>query len=396
MKFNKNYFLLVTGQSIANIGDVLYMLSVISTIFALTGSAAASSFVPFTITTSMFLSSLLTPLIIGKVNLKWILASSQIGKTVLLTFLCLSLHAITVSNYYLLFIMIGMIAFLDGCANPIKQTLIPHYVKDEHLLKANGISESVTQTIQTIMWFAGSLLLVALGPVQLTWAVVGLFMISSMLLCLLQNVTHQKNEETGKLEQIKEGWIKLFQTPVLRKIAWIESVETIAGTVWIAAILYVFVSDALNVDEKWWGFINGAFFFGLIIGSVYCIKYAAFIQKRVGTSIFIGSLACCVVTLLFSFNRFPIIALILSLCIGFFGQLKSIPLETIIQKSVPKEQLAAVYTSLGTLGTGLFGISSVMMGILSDIIGVQMVFMLSGVMLLIGTVVLFRSRKLFT
>lgn len=147
MKFNKNFSLLLLGQSVANIGDVLYMVSVISTIFVLTGSATASSFVPFTITFSMFISSLLTPLFVGKVNLKWLMAGSQIGKTILLFILGFMLIGITASNYYLIFLIIGLIAFLDGCANPIRQTLISHYVEPKYLIKANGIAETVTQVI---------------------------------------------------------------------------------------------------------------------------------------------------------------------------------------------------------------------------------------------------------
>lgn len=61
MKLNKNFNLLLTGQSLANMGDVLYMVSLIYIIFELTGSATAAAFVPFTITTSMFISNSLTP-----------------------------------------------------------------------------------------------------------------------------------------------------------------------------------------------------------------------------------------------------------------------------------------------------------------------------------------------
>lgn len=80
MKLNRNFSLLLLGQSIANIGDVLYMVSVINTIFVITGSATASSLVPFTITTSMFISSLLTPILVGKVNLKWLFAGRKLKK----------------------------------------------------------------------------------------------------------------------------------------------------------------------------------------------------------------------------------------------------------------------------------------------------------------------------
>lgn len=395
MQMNKNFSLLLSGQSIANIGDVLYMVSVISTIFVLTGSATASSFVPFIITSSMFVSSLLMPLMVGRINLKWLMAGSQIGKTIFLMVLGFLLVGITASNYYFIFFIISLIAFLDGCANPIRQTLIPHYVKSENLIKANGIAETATQIIQTIMWFVGSSLLLVLSPVQLIWLVGGLFVISSVLLCFLESVNHPITESQGKFAQIKEGWITLAKTPVLKRIAWMDFFETIAGTVWIAAILYVFVSDALNVNEKWWGFINGAFFLGLILGSVYCIKYSTFIEKKLGSFIFIGSFVSFLVTIMFGLNSSPMIALILSLFVGIFGQIKNIPQQSVIQTSVSKEKLSTVYTSLGAIGTGIFGISSLAMGILSDWLGIRIVFVISGIMLALVSIIVLKNRQLF-
>lgn len=84
MKLNRNFTILLTGQSFANIGDVLYMVSILYMIYELTGSAASAAFVPFIITSSMFVSNALTPLLMQRFNLKWLLAGSQIGKTALL------------------------------------------------------------------------------------------------------------------------------------------------------------------------------------------------------------------------------------------------------------------------------------------------------------------------
>lgn len=393
---NRNFSLLLLGQSLANIGDVLYIVSVISTIFVLTGSAIAASFVPFTIASSMFISSLLTPLLVEKLNLKWLLAGSQIAKTILLFILGLMLIGLTAANYYFIFLIIGWIAFFDGCANPIRQTLTPYYVKPEHLIQANGISETVTQVIQAGMWFVGSSLLIIVSSQQLIWLVGCLFIIASILLCLLESVSnHETTEIKGKLEKIKEGWKTLSNTPVLRRIAWIEFLETIAATVWIAAILYVFVSDALNVDEKWWGFINGANFLGLILGSAYCIKFFSFVEKKIGTFIFVGSFSSFLFTILFSLNSIPLISLLLSLCVGLFGQIKKIPQQTVIQTSVSKEQLSTVYTSLGAIGTGIFGVGSLVMGVLADFLGIRIVFVISGLLLAIVSIIAHKNKQLF-
>ncbi|WEG11696.1 MFS transporter [Pullulanibacillus sp. KACC 23026] len=392
---NKNFSLLLVGQAIATIGDVLYMVAVISKIFVLTGSAAVSSFVPFTVTLSMFSSNLLTPLLIGKVNLKWLIAGSQVGKTVLIVVLSFVLIGVTVSNFYWIFLIIALIAFLDGCANPIKQTLIPHYVELEHLVQANGLSETTTQVIQTVMWFVGSFLLLVLGSLHLIMGVAGLFGLSSILLGFLDNVSHQTNRTVGTFEPLKEGWKTLVQIPLLKTVALMELLENMAGTVWMAAILLVFVREALHVDQKWWGFINGAFFLGLIFGSVYCVRYSSFVEKKISTFILVGSTVSFVVTLMFSLNKFPMIALMLSFCVGIFGQLKTIPQQTAIQTSVPKEQLSTVYTSLSAIGTGAFGVSSLAMGFLSDWLGIRVVFAISALLLAAVSRIVLKNKSLF-
>lgn len=395
MKLGRNFSLLLIGQSLANIGDVLYIVSIIHLIYIITESAIAASFVPFTIASSMFVSSILTPLLFEKVNLKWLMAGSQIGKTCLLFLLGLLLYVTTATNFYLLFIVISMIAFLDGCANPIRQTLVPHYVQEEQLLKANGIDEAVTQFIQTVMWFVGSLFLLFLSSQQVVWVVGCLFIIASIVLCLLENVDHQSFTQQRKLTQVIKGWKLLWHTPVLRRVVWIDFLESIAGTVWIAAIILVFVTDALQVDEQWWGFLNGTFFVGLITGSVYCVKYNAFIERQLAQVMFVGSLCMFIATILFSVNTIPTIALFLTFCVGVFGQIKSIPQHTVIQKSVPKAELSSVFTSLSAISTGAFGISSLMMGIIADVIGVRAVFTISGLLLAVVCVIIVKNKHLF-
>ena len=103
----------------------------------------------------------------------------------------------------------------------------------------------------------------------------------------------------------------------------------------------------------------------------------------------------CIFTVVFGLTSFPVIAMVLSALIGLFGQLKNIPQQTLIQTSVPKDQLATVYTSLGTIGTGTYGIASLIMGIFSDYFGVRSIFILSGILLAIVSIMALKKQDLF-
>lgn len=394
MKLNRNFNLLLTGQSLANIGDILYIVSIIYVIFELTGSATAAAFVPFTITSSMFVSNTLTPLLMERFNLKSLLVGSQIGKTTLLIALAWFMQELSLSNYFLLFLVISLVALLDGCAHPVTQSLIPNYVKNEQLLKANGITGTVTQFIQTAMWFIGSSLLIWLTANELVWFTAGLFFLSSLLLSNLEPVDFTPSKKQGKWKQISNGWQTVSTTPVLKRIAWMDVLETVAGTVWIAAILYVFVSDALLVDEKWWGFINGSFFLGLIGGSLFCLRFSDWIEQKLIHFIFIGAIFSSLVTIFFGLNSIPAMALVLSFLVGVFGQIKNIPQQTVVQTSVPKDRLPTVFTTLGAIGTGTFGLASLLMGILADAFGIRSVFILSGLLLAVVSLIAYKGRVL--
>ncbi|WP_271852618.1 MFS transporter [Planococcus maritimus] len=394
MKLNRNFNILLTGQSLANIGDVLYIVSIIYIIFELTGSATAAAFVPFTITSSMFISNSLTPLLMQRFNLKWLLVFSQMGKTIVLVGLAFFISQLTIANFYGLFILISLVALLDGCANPVTQSLIPNYVKGEQLLKANGITETVTQLIQTAMWFVGSSLLIWLSANELVWLTAGLFVVSTLLLTFLEPVEFTLSTSQGNWQQITQGWQTVSNSPVLKRIVWMDVLETIAGTVWIAAILYVFVSDALLADEKWWGFINGTFFLGLIGGSLFCLRFSDWIEQKLSQFIFFGAISSSLVTILFGLTSLPMLALFFSFLVGISGQLKNIPQQTVVQTSVPKAQLPTVFTTLGAIYTGTFGIASLFMGILADAFGIRGVFILSGILLSIVSLVAYKGRVL--
>ena len=396
MKLNRNFKLLLTGQSLANIGDVLYIVSIIYLIFELTGSATAAAFVPFTITGSMFISNTLTPLLMERFNLRWLLAGSQIGKTVLLIALALGLPQLSLANYIWLFLIISLVAMLDGCANPVTRSLIPIYVNSEQLLKANGITETVTQSIQTAMWFVGSSLLMWLTANDLVWLTAGLFFLSSLLLSGLEAVDFTPSKQQNKWQQITSGWKTVSASPVLKRIALMDVLETIAGTVWIAAILYVFVSEGLMAGEMWWGFINGSFFLGLIAGSLVCLWFSQWIEHRLSQLIFLGAVCSSLATFFFGLNDIAVLALLLSFLVGIFSQIKNIPQQTVVQMSVQQDRLPTVFTTLGAIGTGTFGVASLFMGILADLLGIRAVFMLSGLLLAAVALIAFKGRIHFS
>ncbi|ANB56217.1 hypothetical protein GFC29_2460 [Anoxybacillus sp. B7M1] len=124
------------------------------------------------------------------------------------------------------------------------------------------------------------------------------------------------------------------------------------------------------------------------------ISFILWVDRRRAALMAWSSLVSGMATIGVGMTRIPVLALILSAVIGCFSQLKQIPQQTLIQTSVPKEQLAAVYTSIGTISTAIFGISS-LIGWLSDTFGASIVFVFSGLLLLPVSVIAYAKSSLW-
>lgn len=84
---------------------------------------------------------------------------------------------------------------------------------------------------------------------------------ATLLLKLLPDVARKERPQTKKWVLIMEGWQSIHQTPVLKVAARMDLLESMAGAVWVAAILLVFVEEALQASSQWWGYLNGIFFY---------------------------------------------------------------------------------------------------------------------------------------
>lgn len=157
---NKNFLFLLFCQSAANIGDTLYIISVISAIYNLTHSVIASSLVPTVITCAMVIASFMAPLFTNKLKLNHILVSTQLIKAFFLVGLLFYIkNGFVKQNIFGLFVIISIIAFSDGFAQPISQSILPHYAADNDLVKSNSILNTSFQILGIGGWAGGSMLL---------------------------------------------------------------------------------------------------------------------------------------------------------------------------------------------------------------------------------------------
>lgn len=394
---NKNFLFLLFGQSAANIGDTLYIISVISAIYNLTHSVIASSLVPTIITCAMVIASFMSPLFTNKLKLNHILVSTQLIKTVFLAGLLFYIkNGFVKQNIFGLFVIISIIAFSDGFAQPVSQSILPHYAADNDLVKSNSILNTSFQILGIGGWAGGSILLAWLSVPSILVLSLALASLSVILLLQLQSVSidQQTSENNSIWHNLLKGWRTIDTVPLLKLTAVISILDTFANSVWISSIILAFVQKTLNASQYWWGYINAAYMFGGVLGGVLCYRLSQRIAKNPFSVMITGTTIVALVTFVVSINSNMWILLCLSGLVGIFGELKDIPQTALIQSRTDNKLLPNVFSSLTVLYTGTFSMASIFVSALSEQVGVRFVFVISSFLLVIVSVLLFFNKRL--
>ncbi|MEY8757031.1 MFS transporter [Peribacillus frigoritolerans] len=256
---NTSFRCLWIGQAFANLGDIFYVVGLISLLYNLTGSAFYLSLLPFITTIFRFISSLLAPLVIDRFPLKRIIVQSQWWKTILLV--CLGIFIISFDHGFSVAVIffIALISLLDGVAAPVSAALVPQLVPKEDRMKANGFLNVITQTIFVAGWPLGSVLLISTNSSFIIWLTVLLYAVSTIYTGRIK-VPEQTTAPVASSNwgSIKSGWGAIRQIPTIRTLISIDFISTLASSVWVAAVIYIYVEQNLQLGEEWWGTLTQA------------------------------------------------------------------------------------------------------------------------------------------
>ena len=397
---NKSFTVLVAGQSLANAGDVFYIVALITSVYAVTNSLFYVSLVPVINMLGGFVGGLLAPLLIDRYPLKKILFHSQLVKTCLLLVLTLYVSLLfSKDSIEAVYILIFFIMFLDGFANPASSALIPQLVSESFLLKANSLMSSIQQFIQMGGWAVGGILTVLLQADGLLLFTCSLYVLSTFLLAFVKVKEKKQSErevKERKMFSMFEGWKLIVEDKRLRVLHFTLFFGSIASPVWVSSILYPFIDKRLRVGTEWWGYINASLLLGLFLAGILAYKRSAFIHKNIQKVLLGGGFMVFLLTFLFGVNVNPFLALLFIGFYGLFEEMRMISIHTIIQSVVREKLLAKVYAVQSSFIMLTFAISTLVMGILGQRFSIVVVFMVASVSLCFSFIYLITCRKYLT
>lgn len=374
------FWFLWGGQVASNFGDRLYMIAIITFIYKQTDSALLAAIVPFIRWGMQFLSSLLTPLVTQKLSLRNILVLSQFLQSILLLSLIVFLMNVGSSFFFIVTIVL-LLSFLHSWVFPLKNAILPELVHTKHLVKANNVFSITDQAFSLFGWLGGGLLISKVGSVSVLWITFVLFLVSSLF--FFRICMHSKNVLKKRLlwKYVLDGWKYVGQNPLYRRIFIIEIIQSLAGSVWVGTIILVFVKEVLHKNESWWGYLNGAWLLGTILGGIVFSKW---IQKNLKMAILVGLFFNGILVLPYASSSTPLLVLVFAFFIGVPYQVHDIAKRTLLQLNTEREKLAQIFAAYQAVGSISFGIGIFLMNLVVDLYGVQSVYYLASFITLIA------------
>ncbi|MCY9140154.1 MFS transporter [Peribacillus frigoritolerans] len=382
---NTSFRCLWIGQAFANLGDIFYVVGLISLLYNLTGSAFYLSLLPFITTIFRFISSLLAPLVIDRFPLKRIIVQSQWWKTILLV--CLGIFIISFDHGFSVAVIffIALISLLDGVAAPVSAALVPQLVPKEERIKANGFLNVITQTIFVAGWPLGSVLLISTNSSFIIWLTVLLYAVSTIYTGRIK----VPEQTTGPVApsnwgSIKSGWVAIRQIPTIRTLIFIDFITTLASSVWVAAVIYIYVEQNLQLGEEWWGYINTSYFVGMIFSGLIVIRFAKLLEKYIGFFITFGLFLSSLLILLFGTTSIPALALLLACLYGLPEQIREVIYTKLFQDHATEKTLAKIYAVWGAVINLTFAGSVLLLGFITETYSVKTTFQFSSTLIFLA------------
>ncbi|AVI40124.1 MFS transporter [Bacillus pumilus] len=380
-----NKFWYYTGsKSLLMLSDILFLMIITLVIYQDTQSVAYAAVFPLIRTLCQLFAGLISPVLTAHFQADRLLKWVPLFRIAMLVVFTTQFHFFQ-QHLVWLFSAFILISITGGFISPLLQAIMPILVPANQLVKANSTASVFYQSVQIAGYSFTGMLVLLLGPFYLMWA--SCFMIVLSYLFILPVLSLLKQEDTVQkadtMNRFKDGWKMIWTNKTVRTLTFMDVCENIAGALWVGPVTLAFVTLVLKQGEEWWGFINAAYYIGAIIGGLLAAWLSRFIQKQLLLFMAAGSFIYAVLTILFSLNSLPWLALLLCILMGPAYQIRDVSQQTILQTETPVHDLSKVYSAQYVLSSISVSLSIFFVGLIADAFGTRFVYLLGGLFVLV-------------
>ena len=396
---NRNFFMLLSGQFVSQIGDKLHMIALSFWVLKTTGSSAKMG--------AVLAASLIPSLVIGffsgafidRYNRKNIIIGTDLLRGLILALFAV-LFYFELINFYMILAMQMLLSVNAAFFDPAIPSVIPQIVDEKDLAAANSKHQFVNGFSTIAGAFIGGIFISMFGYLWVFVVNAISFLLSAFFECFikippLQKDTTEKRGETGILSDLKQGYQYILSDKALLILLFMVMViHFFVGSI---EIFMPVIANAISDDgARNLGFFQTAFGVGTIIMAVILsIKNISGKEKFTlfGSVFMIGVLY--IAASFFAGNEVVITGLYLMM-IFMFGCCiicAAISFKTLLQKKVDNSFAGRVFAVVGSVGNASIPGAMMAYGFLLEIYDFQDLLMISGMALIPLSIISFILYK---
>ncbi len=382
---NPNFRLLWLALVVSGLGDVLFTVGVIVTVFEQTGSALQTAGVMVATTLPAFLFSPTAGAIVDRYPRQQVMVLIDLFRAGLVGLLWLLSRAGPL-DIWLLYVVVAGLAAANAFYLPARQALIPAIAPRDQLVQANSIVLGTNQGTMAVGFTFGGFLILWLSLDNLIAIDLLTFIASAAIVPFIRPSFDPPSGSPVRRppfrQSVREGLDYLRRHPVARPLVVMEALEHIPHGVWTAALMLVFVERALQGSPDDWGAQNGAYWFGTFVGAVIATAARHWIGRRPGWIIIANAGLLGLFTLIYAASPNNLFALIMAFVFGPPMAIRDVAQDTLLQASVAPDMLGRIYALRHMAWNLTFMSSALVLSFLADFLPVRLIYAAAGVLYL--------------
>lgn len=397
---NSNFVKLWLGQLVSLLGDQIHFIALMVLIQNIYGNIVITGTVMMVTAIPKVIFSPFAGVLVDRWPLKKTMIISDLLRMLLVLSIPFIFNILEITSMSIIFLITFLISTVSVFFYPAEQASIPTIVKKENLLEANTLT-STTQSVISILGYVGGAVLVSLIGTTWVFIIDSLTFLTSAMFVVTINYPKkevlEKNSNskiTEFFQEFKSGATYVFNNSLLKFILFLlASLLLVAGAVNV--LVFAYIDEVLHQDTSIVGYIYGANMFGMLLGMLLISKITKKYPKEkvlvFCTFIFAFSITC------YSFIETLLILTFIVIINGIGNAILNVINNTILQESTDETMRGRVFSFMNSIVNSASIISMLPAAWLASKFGVQNVFLVSGLLiLLIGFVSLYNFNKIFS
>ncbi len=394
MRLNKNLAILLSGQLVSQLGDKFYLLALSFWVLEATQSASMMGIVLFCSLFPEVVSGVLAGAIVDRYSRKWIIVATDLIRGGIVLGLSLLFYFDQVALVWIIIAQV-LLSISTAFFNPCIPAVIPQIVKQENLAKAN----SQTQLIRGISTVLGPVLggiSVAAFGYLFVFVFNGLSFIISGVCELFLTIPEEKqhSKASGLVDDVKEGIHYIIkEKSLLTLLGFIAMIHFFVGSFQTITPILAKVMTGVAVQNL--GFIQTAFGLGMVFLSlVFGVKNLMHKRERFTLLVsvfFIGVVNVAISLLVFNGTESIFLYLVPFFVYGGSVILAVTAFRTLVQQVTPNKMAGRVFGVAFSVGDASIPMAMLIYGFLLDYFAVSYLLTISGMSLMLLSVIFARK-----